>query len=56
MEIKYRLLKDILNFKAGTILWTDEVNGHLGRIEWDGWEIPIFIMDRNPTWFERIEI
>ena len=54
MGIKYKLLKDILNFKAGTVLWTDEVNGHLGRIEWDGWEIPLFIIEAHQDYFEKL--
>ena len=54
MGIKYKLLKDILNFKAGTVLWTDEVNGHLGRIEWDGWEIPLFIIEAHQDYYEKL--
>ncbi len=52
--MKYQLLKPILNFKEGTVVETDQINGYLGNIAWDGWEIPLSIIERNKDWFMPI--
>ena len=50
---KFKLLRDILEFKAGTIVEVEGDYIHLGYGDW-GWEIPLFIVKRNPEWFEPI--
>ena len=49
----YRLLQDIFEFKAGYLIQIDGTVGFLGKLPW-GWEIPIFIMDAHPDWFEKV--
>lgn len=57
--MKFKLLKDILEFKAGTIISISykaagDGFAHLGWQDY-GWEIPLFIIERNPEWFERVK-
>ena len=44
--MKYKLLKDILEFKAGTVVEVEGDYIHLGYAEY-GWDIPLFIVERN---------
>jgi hypothetical protein len=48
--MRYKLLKDILDFKAGTILTMVNGEAHMGWKEF-GYDIPLFIIKRNPLWF-----
>lgn len=54
----FKTLQDILDFKAGTVIEVvadgDQALGRLGSFNW-GWDIPVFIMLRNPEWFEEVE-
>jgi hypothetical protein len=64
--MRYKLLRDILEFKVGTIIyvtyaaipcdppWLSAGFAQLGHPDW-GWKIPLFIIKRNPEWFEEIE-
>jgi len=52
--MKYRLLKNILDFKAGTIHKVKDGNLRLGVLEWNGWEIPLFIVESHPETFELL--
>lgn len=54
-EIMYRLLQSILEFKAGYLMQTDNEFGYLGQLPW-GWAIPLFIIDREPKWFQKVEL
>lgn len=47
----FKLVQDFLDFKTGYII----SNGKLGALPW-GWELPEFIMVRNPEWFEDVSI
>lgn len=51
--MKYKLLKDILEFKAGSIYQLENGYIHLGYME-HGWDIPEFILIRNPDYFLKL--
>ena len=51
--MQYRLLKDILEYKKGTIVTIQHGYGHLGYMEY-GWDIPEEIIIKNTEWFEPI--
>lgn len=54
MTYRYKLLKDILDYKADTVIWVDDKFGYLGKMPW-GWEIPRSIIEAHPDWFEPVE-
>ena len=49
---RFKLLKDILDYKAGYIMQVEKDMGILGFDK--EWAIPLFIIEKNPKWFEPI--
>jgi hypothetical protein len=54
----FKTLQDILEFKAGTVIEfvVDDLfsMGRLGSFGF-GWDIPLFIVLKNPEWFQEIQ-
>lgn len=50
---KFRTKKDILDYPAGTEIEVMVDMGRLGTF-WDGYDIPLFIFEKETDWFEEI--
>ena len=50
----FKTKQDILEYLAGTEIEVMVDMGRLGTF-WNGWDIPLFIMEKNIDWFEEIQ-
>ena len=51
---RFKLLKPILEWEPGYIITVEDDRGWLGFNDQYGWELPLFILESHPTWFEEI--
>ena len=51
---RFKLLQPILEFPAGSVYQLEGDYIHLGYGN-GGWDIPLKIILKNPTWFEEVE-